>query len=85
MEEIGRACSGKFSGENPEQKMVNCHSNLIFAAMSEKIKDIIAESVAALQLEATVDDLMSTVHAHPTVWEAMSDAVAAVRGLSINA
>ena len=47
--------------------------------------EIIAESVAALQLEATVDDLMSTVHAHPTVWEAMSDAVAAVRGLSINA
>jgi len=28
---------------------------------------------------------MSTVHAHPTVWEAMADAVAAVRGLSINA
>jgi dihydrolipoamide dehydrogenase len=47
--------------------------------------EIIAESVAALQLEATVDDLMSTVHAHPTVWEAMSDAVAAVRGLAINA
>ena len=47
--------------------------------------EIIAESVAALQLEATVDDLMSTVHAHPTVWEAMADAVAAVRGLSINA
>ena len=47
--------------------------------------EIIAESVAALQLEATVDDLMSTVHAHPTVWEAMADAVAGVRGLSINA
>jgi len=46
--------------------------------------EIISESVAALQLEATVDDLMSTVHAHPTVWEAMSDAVAAVRGLAIN-
>ncbi|MGH9680010.1 MAG: FAD-dependent oxidoreductase, partial [Candidatus Acidiferrales bacterium] len=46
--------------------------------------EIISESVAALQLEATVDDLMSTVHAHPTVWEAMADAVAAVRGLSIN-
>jgi dihydrolipoamide dehydrogenase len=46
--------------------------------------EIIAESVAALQLEATVDDLMSTVHAHPTVWEAMSDAVAAVRGLALN-
>jgi dihydrolipoamide dehydrogenase len=47
--------------------------------------EIIAESAAALNLEATVDDLMSTVHAHPTVWEAMSDAVAALRGLSINA
>jgi dihydrolipoamide dehydrogenase len=47
--------------------------------------EIISESAVALQLEATVDDLMSTVHAHPTVWEAMSDAVAAVRGLSINA
>ncbi len=47
--------------------------------------EVISEAVAALQLEATVDDLMSTVHAHPTVWEAMSDAVAAVRGLSINA
>ena len=47
--------------------------------------EIVSESVAALQLEATVDDLMSTVHAHPTVWEAMADAVAAVRGLSINA
>jgi dihydrolipoamide dehydrogenase len=47
--------------------------------------EIISESAAALQLEATVDDLLSTVHAHPTVWEAMSDAVAAVRGLSINA
>src|SRR6202035_5745649 len=47
--------------------------------------EIISEAVSALQLEATVDDLMSTVHAHPTVWEAMSDAVAAVRGLSINA
>jgi dihydrolipoamide dehydrogenase len=46
--------------------------------------EIISESAAALQLEATVDDLMSTVHAHPTVWEAMSDAVAAVRGLAIN-
>ena len=46
--------------------------------------EVISESVSALQLEATVDDLMSTVHAHPTVWEAMADAVASVRGLAIN-
>ena len=47
--------------------------------------EIIAESVAALQLEATIDDMLFTVHAHPTVWEAMGDAFASVRGLAINA
>jgi len=47
--------------------------------------EIIAEAVTALQLEATVDDMMAMVHAHPTVWEAMGDAFAAVKGWSINA
>ena len=46
--------------------------------------EVIAEAVAALQLEATLDDMMFTVHAHPTVWEAMGDAFASVRGLAIN-
>ena len=46
--------------------------------------EIIAEPVAALGLEATLDDMASTIHAHPTVWEAMGDAFNAVRGLSIN-
>ncbi len=47
--------------------------------------EVIAEAVAALQLEATLDDMMFAVHAHPTVWEAMGDAFASVRGLAINA
>jgi dihydrolipoamide dehydrogenase len=46
--------------------------------------EILAEAVAALQLEATIDDMLFTVHAHPTVWEAMGDAFASVRGLAIN-
>jgi dihydrolipoamide dehydrogenase len=46
--------------------------------------EIIAEPVAALGLEATLDDMAATIHAHPTVWEAMGDAFNAVRGLSIN-
>ena len=46
--------------------------------------EIIAEATTALQLEATVDDLMAMVHAHPTLWEAMADGVNAVRGLTIN-
>lgn len=47
--------------------------------------ELIAESVAALELEATVEDLMATIHPHPTVSEAMSDAVNSVYGLTINA
>ena len=47
--------------------------------------EILGEAVAALQLEATIDDMMFTVHAHPTVWEAIGEACAAVRGLAINA
>jgi dihydrolipoamide dehydrogenase len=46
--------------------------------------EIIAEPVAALGLEATLDDMSATIHAHPTVWEAMGDAFNAVRGLTIN-
>jgi dihydrolipoamide dehydrogenase len=46
--------------------------------------EIIAEAVTALGLEATLDDMAATIHAHPTVWEAMGDAFNSVRGLSIN-
>ena len=47
--------------------------------------EILAEAVTAISLEATVDDMMAMVHAHPTVWEGFGDAFAAVRGWSINA
>ncbi len=46
--------------------------------------EILTEGVTALQLEASIDDMMFMVHAHPTVWEAMGDAFASVRGLAIN-
>jgi dihydrolipoamide dehydrogenase len=46
--------------------------------------ELIAESVAVLQLEGTIEDLMFTVHAHPTVSEGMLDAFSAVEGKSIN-
>src|ERR1700744_3315990 len=35
--------------------------------------EMIAESVVALELEATVEELMFTIHAHPTLSEAMLD------------
>jgi len=47
--------------------------------------ELIAEAVAALELEATAEDLMYTIHAHPTLSEAMLDASNSVYGLAINA
>ena len=46
--------------------------------------EMIAEAVAALDLEATVEDLMFTIHPHPTLSEAMFDGMESVYGLSIN-
>ena len=46
--------------------------------------EILSEAAAVLHLEGTVDDMMHMIHAHPTVWEAMGDAFASVRGLQIN-
>ena len=47
--------------------------------------ELISEAVVAMDLEATVDELMYTIHAHPTLSEAMLDAYGAVEGMAINA
>ena len=47
--------------------------------------EIIAEAVVAMDLEGTVDELLYTIHAHPTLSESMLDAYGAVDGMAINA
>ena len=47
--------------------------------------ELISEAVVAMELEATIEELMFTIHAHPTLAEAMLDAYAAVDGMAINA
>ena len=46
--------------------------------------DLIAEGTLALQLGATVEDLASTIHAHPTLSEAIMEASNDALGLSIH-
>lgn len=46
--------------------------------------ELIAEAVTAMELEGTVEDLMWTIHAHPTLAEGMLDASNSVYGLAIN-
>jgi dihydrolipoamide dehydrogenase len=46
--------------------------------------EIIAEAVTALELEATVEEMMFTIHAHPTVAEALLDGFSSVEGKAVN-
>jgi dihydrolipoamide dehydrogenase len=46
--------------------------------------ELISEAVTAMELEATVEDMLWIVHAHPTLYEAMLDGFASVEGLAIN-
>jgi len=47
--------------------------------------ELISEAVTAMESEATVETLMATIHAHPTIYEAVGEAFNAVYGLAINA
>jgi dihydrolipoamide dehydrogenase len=89
---------GKFPfGGNSKATIIGAHGGFIKLIAEEKHGEIlgvhiigpqatemISEATVALQLEATVDDLKATVHAHPTLWEAMAEAANAVDGLTVN-
>jgi Pyruvate/2-oxoglutarate dehydrogenase complex, dihydrolipoamide dehydrogenase (E3) component, and related enzymes len=46
--------------------------------------DLIVEGALALRLEATVAEILTTVHAHPTVGEALLEGAMAVRGQALS-
>ena len=46
--------------------------------------ELVAEAVVAMQLEATIEELMFTIHAHPTLAEAMLDGFGSVENMAIN-
>jgi dihydrolipoamide dehydrogenase len=47
--------------------------------------ELVAEAVLALRLECTVEELIKTIHAHPTFSEAVGEAAHAVHGAAIHA
>ncbi len=47
--------------------------------------ELISEAVAAMEAESTVETMMHTIHAHPTIYEAVGEAFNNVYGLAINA
>jgi dihydrolipoyl dehydrogenase len=46
--------------------------------------ELIAEAAVALRLESTVEELIRTIHAHPTMAEAVGEAAHAVHGAAIH-
>ncbi len=46
--------------------------------------ELIAECVTAIELEATVEEMMFTIHAHPTLAESLLDGFASVEGMAVN-
>src|SRR5437762_5437096 len=89
---------GKFPfTANSKASIVNAHDGFIKVVSDAKYGEIlgvhiigpqatelISEAVTAMELEATVEDLVWTIHAHPTLAEAMLDASNSVYGLAIN-
>jgi len=46
--------------------------------------DLIHEACVSIKLESTIDELMHTIHAHPTLAEAVMEAAQDVRGESVH-
>ena len=47
--------------------------------------ELVAEATLALRLECTVEELIRTIHAHPTMSEAVGEAAHAAHGAAIHA
>ena len=89
---------GKFPfSANSKASIVNEHEGFVKVVADAKYGEVlgvhiigpqatelIAEAVTAMALEATVDEMMFTIHAHPTLAEAMLDGFGAVEGMAIN-
>jgi dihydrolipoamide dehydrogenase len=90
---------GKFPfAANSKASILGMHDGFVKVVADEKFGEIlgvhiigpqayelISEAVTAMEAEATVETLMHTIHAHPTLYEAMGEAFNNVYGLTINA
>jgi dihydrolipoamide dehydrogenase len=90
---------GKFPfAANSKASILGSHDGFVKVVADEKYGEIlgvhiigpqayelISEAVAAMEAEATVETMMHTIHAHPTIYEALGEAFNNVYGLAINA
>lgn len=89
---------GKFPfTANSKASIMSAHEGFVKVVSDEKYGEVlgvhiigplatelISEAVTAMQLEATVEEMMFTIHAHPTLYEALLDGFSSVEGKAIN-
>jgi dihydrolipoamide dehydrogenase len=68
----------KIVGEKKYDEVLGVH------IIGPRATELVAEAGAALRLEATSEELVRTLHAHPTLSEAVCEAAEAVEGHSIH-
>jgi dihydrolipoamide dehydrogenase len=68
----------KIVGEKKYDEVLGVH------IIGPRATELVAEAAAALQLEATSEELVRTIHAHPTLSEAMHEAAEGVEGKPIH-
>ena len=56
----------------------------ICGVTNERDAELVAEAVVMLRMECTVEELVKTMHAHPTMSEAVGEAAHAVHGAAIH-
>jgi dihydrolipoamide dehydrogenase len=69
----------KMITSEPYGEILGCH---IFG---EDASELIAEISIAMRLEATAEDIISTIHAHPTMHEGVHEAALATEGRALHA
>lgn len=60
-------------------EILGCHM------IGDGVTELIAEATLAMKLEATADELIATVHAHPTLSEAVHEAALGTQGRTLHA
>ena len=89
---------GKFPfAANSKATILGSHDGFVKVISEEKFGEIlgvhiigpqafelVSEAVTAMESEATVDSMIGTIHAHPTLYEAMGEAFNNVYGQAIN-
>jgi dihydrolipoamide dehydrogenase len=68
----------KVVGDSKTDKLLGVHM------IGPEVTELVAEAALAIEMGATVNDLASTIHAHPTLPEAVMEAAEAVHNMAVH-